>query len=223
MPAGGGHMLSGSEHGLKAVLVDFGGVLYRTPNPRWLPMLYRLLRTLRLVGESSLALLEMMRASPGESPLVMDVMTGRVPEPAVWAEAARAFRISPARLERMRQSAYHPQRLNHSLLGVVDRLRPRYKTALLTNAGSDFRRTFVAHYRLESHFNDIIISAEEGLAKPNLLIYYLAAGRLGIAPEEALFIDDLAENVAGAQAAGMQAVVYPGLPETLALLQKLAP
>ena len=208
---------------MKAVLIDFGGVLYRTPNPRWLPLLHRLLHALGLVGESNLGLLEMMRASPGVSPLVMDVMTGRVPEPAVWAEAARAWRISPARLERMRQSAYHPRRLNQSLLEAVDQLRPRYKTALLTNAGSDFRLTFVARYGLEPHFDQVIISAEEGLAKPDPRIYHLAAGRLGIAPEEALLIDDLAENVAGAQSAGMQAVVYPGLPETLVLLQKLAP
>lgn len=205
---------------LRAVLVDFGGVLYRTPNPLWLPLLHRLLRALGLVGESNLGLLELMRASPGTSPLVMDVMTGRVPEPAVWAEAARAWRISPARLECMRQTAYHPRRLNHSLLETVERLRPRYKTALLTNAGSDFRHTFVARYGLESRFDQVIISAEEGLAKPDPCIYNLAARRLDVPPGECLFIDDLPENVAGAQAAGMQAVVYPGLAETLVLLQK---
>jgi putative hydrolase of the HAD superfamily len=206
---------------LRAVLIDFGGVLYRTPNPRWFLLLHRLLRVLRVAGDTDHGLLAMMRASPADSPLVMDIMTGRVSEDVLWAEAARAWRINPARLERMRQTAYTPRRLNQPLLNAFGGLRSRYKTALLTNAGSHFRRTFVALYGLEQHFDQIIISAEEGLAKPDPRIYHLAAARLSVAPGEALFIDDLPENVAGARTAGMQAVVFPGPEKAIQMLRGL--
>ena len=123
--------------------------------------------------------------------------------------------ISPTRLERMRQSAYHPRRINRSLLEAVGRLRPRYKTALLTNAGSEFRSTFVASYGLSPHFDQIIISAEVGLAKPDPRIYHHTYKQIGIAPGGCLFIDDLLENVAWARAAGMQAVSSPGSEKQL--------
>jgi len=207
---------------LRAVLLDFGGVLYQMPNPRWLPLLQRLLQRLGLAGRANLGLLEMLRASPTESRLVLDVMTGHKPESEVWAEAARAWRLSPERLAHLRRAAYRPQRLNQALLDAANALRPRYKTALLTNAGSQFRRTFVEIYGLEPHFDEIIISAEEGLAKPDPRFYDLAARRLGVEPVQALLIDDLPENVAGAQAAGMHALVFPGPVETLQLLRRIA-
>lgn len=215
-------MTSSAGPGLRAVLLDFGGVLYRMPNPRWLPLLHRLMRRLGFAGETNHGLLEMMQTSPTESRLVMDVMTGATPEEEVWAEAARAWRISPERLARMRRGAYRPDRLSRGLLDAVQALRPRYKTALLTNAGSQFRETFVRIYDLEAYFDQVIISAEEGLAKPDPRIYRLAAGRLEVAPAEALLIDDLAENIAGAEAAGLRALLFSGPAETLRILRELA-
>ena len=207
---------------LRAVFIDFGGVLYNMPRPGWLPLMFRLLRLLRLNSKASHGLLELMRAaSPTESEIVMDVMTGRLAEEEVWEQAARAWRLNPARVARLRQSAYRADRLDRSLLEAVDALRPRFKTAMLTNAASRFRETFVHTYDLEPHFDQIIISAEEGLAKPDPRIYQLAAERLGVAPEKSFFIDDLPENIAGAQAAGMQAVLFTSGEEVVGVLRGL--
>lgn len=52
-------------------------------------------------------------------------------------------------------------------------------------------------------FRDIIVSGDERLVKPDPAIYALAIERFGMAPETLLFVDDRAENVAGAVAAGM--------------------
>jgi 2-haloacid dehalogenase len=51
-------------------------------------------------------------------------------------------------------------------------------------------------------FQDIIVSGSERLAKPDPAIYQLALRRFGLAPNEAIFIDDRADNVIAAAANG---------------------
>jgi FMN phosphatase YigB (HAD superfamily) len=47
-----------------------------------------------------------------------------------------------------------------------------------------------------------------GITKPQPEIYELTAARLGVEPEECVMIDDLPNNVAGAQLAGMKGLVF---------------
>jgi putative hydrolase of the HAD superfamily len=70
-------------------------------------------------------------------------------------------------------------------------------------------------------FDAVVISAEVGLHKPQPEIYRLACKRLGVEPVEAVFVDDLRENCAGAEAIGMTAVLHRETGETVASLQQL--
>ena len=51
--------------------------------------------------------------------------------------------------------------------------------------------------------------------KPQPEIYRLAAERLGVAPEECVFVDDLRENCEGAEAVGMTAIRHRSPKETI--------
>lgn len=66
-----------------------------------------------------------------------------------------------------------------------------------------------------------MISGEVGLHKPQPEIYRLACERLGIEPAEAVFVDDLRENVEGAEAVGMTGVLHRDTAATLARLDEL--
>jgi epoxide hydrolase-like predicted phosphatase len=200
---------------VRAVIFDFGGVLYTTPNPRWLRPLQRLLR----IQDTGLILMTHM--SPLQSPLVMDIMTGKTDERAAWEEFARNWRVSPDLLARLQQRASSPKRLNVQLLTYIKGLRSRCRTAVLTNAGTGFRRMFCEAYDLESYVDQVIISAEEKLAKPDERIFQLAAARLEVQPDEAVLIDDLPENVEGALAAGMQALLYQNNQQVMQCLEQL--
>ena len=68
-------------------------------------------------------------------------------------------------------------------------------------------------------FDEAIISGEVGFHKPQPEIYVLAAERLGVEPGECVFVDDLRENCAGAEAVGMTAVLHR---ETAATLERLS-
>ena len=59
-------------------------------------------------------------------------------------------------------------------------------------------------------FTDILVSGEVRLVKPDPAIYALALDRFALIAGEAIFIDDRAENVVGAQAAGMLGHLFEG-------------
>ncbi len=71
------------------------------------------------------------------------------------------------------------------------------------------------------YFDDVIISGNVGMAKPDTAIFELARDRFGVTPSSTLFIDDGPKNVEAARAVGFQAVVFEtasGLSRDLASL-----
>jgi putative hydrolase of the HAD superfamily len=70
-------------------------------------------------------------------------------------------------------------------------------------------------------FDETIISGEVGLHKPEPEIYLLACKRLDTEPAECVFVDDLRENCAGAEAVGMTALLHRSSEETVAELDRL--
>jgi epoxide hydrolase-like predicted phosphatase len=92
-------------------------------------------------------------------------------------------------------------------LALVRALRSRYRVSVLSNADRLLRE------RLETDgtgglFDDIVISAEVGMAKPEPGIFRLAVERLGLAPAECVFIDDWDLNVEAAREVGFRAVLH---------------
>jgi epoxide hydrolase-like predicted phosphatase len=74
---------------------------------------------------------------------------------------------------------------------------------------------------LEELFDAVVISGEVGLHKPDPAIFHLGAERIGVEPAECVFVDDLRENCAGAEAVGMTAVLHRGAEGTIPQLEEL--
>jgi epoxide hydrolase-like predicted phosphatase len=74
---------------------------------------------------------------------------------------------------------------------------------------------------LDELFDAVVISGDVGLHKPDEAIFRLGAERIGVAPEECVFVDDLRENCAGAEAVGMTAILHRGPDSTLPELERL--
>jgi putative hydrolase of the HAD superfamily len=92
------------------------------------------------------------------------------------------------------------------------------RTGLISNSvGTDIYDRAV----LDELFDAIVISGEVGLHKPQPEIYLLAAERIGLPPKRCVFVDDLRENCAGAEAVGMTAVLHRGPERTLPELERL--
>lgn len=83
------------------------------------------------------------------------------------------------------------------------------RTALLSNAGGCGRPEW------PELFDAVVLSGIAGVRKPQPEAYALVAGRLGVAPERCVFVDDLRSNVLGAVAAGMTGVHHRSAAQTL--------
>jgi 2-haloacid dehalogenase len=84
----------------------------------------------------------------------------------------------------------------------------------ITNFSADFWPPFAQRERdLFRRFKHIVVSGEEKLLKPDPALYYRALDRFGLKPADALFVDDRAINVAGAEAVGMRAHLFTGADE----------
>lgn len=70
-------------------------------------------------------------------------------------------------------------------------------------------------------FDATVISGDVGMHKPQPEIYLLACERLDVEPAAAVFVDDLRENCAGAEAVGMTAVLHREPEATIAELERL--
>lgn len=86
-------------------------------------------------------------------------------------------------------------------------LKPKFKIGLLSNSGSDWLSELFSPDQL-SLIDDFVLSFEVGLIKPDKEIFKLSANRLGVEPEEAVFIDDRIKHIKGANNAGMRGIVY---------------
>jgi putative hydrolase of the HAD superfamily len=74
---------------------------------------------------------------------------------------------------------------------------------------------------LDDLFDTVVISGEAGLHKPQPEIYLFAAESLGVDPQDCVFVDDLRENVRGAESVGMTAVLHRDPGATAAKLEEL--
>ncbi|TDO47676.1 putative hydrolase of the HAD superfamily/hydrolase [Kribbella sp. VKM Ac-2571] len=105
-----------------------------------------------------------------------------------------------------------------AMSALVRRVNERgIRTALLSNSwGNTYPRD-----TWDGMFDDIVISGEVGLRKPEPEIFELAARRLGLEPAECVFVDDMQLNVDGARAVGMTAILHTEYDETRRALETL--
>ncbi len=183
---------------LRAIIFDSGGVLVRTLD-----------QGLRRAWEQRLGL------QAGQAEYVVfggetgwDVQLGLISDEAHWQRLGQRLCLARQELERFRRDFFAQDHVDADLVAYIDRLRPRYTLGLLSNAGSRARELMAAEYDLLRHFDSVTISCEEGFMKPDPRIYQVALARAGVAPDQALFVDDTLANLAGAQHVGMQTLHY---------------
>lgn len=183
---------------IKAIIFDFGGVLVRTRD-----------YTARRQWEKRLGLPEGgLEAAVFGSEAGALAEVGRISNAERWQRVGEALGLnSPNEVAQLQRDFFSGDALDQELVSLIHQLRGHYKTALLSNAPMELAQALV-EFGLNSCFDEVIISAAVGLAKPDPAIYRLTLARLGIAAEEAVFIDDMQVNVDTATALGMVGVHY---------------
>jgi epoxide hydrolase-like predicted phosphatase len=207
---------------LRGLLVDYGGVLTN-------PLSEFMSAWMRAEGVDADSFADLMRRWLGpdaDRNPVHDLETGRIDaaeferllagelgRPTVGAVGAETERAA-GMLARM----FAGMRVESSMIDIVRAARAAgIRTGLLSNSwGLDYVRD-----GWETLFDAVVISGEVGLRKPEPAIYVLAAQRLGLPPEQIVFVDDLRPNVRAAAAAGMVGVQHVDVGTTVAGLEIL--
>ena len=189
-----------SEIHVEAVIFDFGGVLTQPAAIRAELAGYE-----RLLGLPAGAIVDAI--SQGE--LWEAVSVGAISEAEAWQRMVGPYiaRLPPA-FDRFRHGTLPFEPLVPEVVAIAGALRGQVRLGLLSNATLSLRPALERMNALRDLFDDIVISAEVGLRKPDRRIFELATRRLGVAPAGALLVDDKPRNTLAAQAFGMQAIVY---------------
>lgn len=89
-------------------------------------------------------------------------------------------------------------------VAILSSLRGRTRLLALTNWPRETFALLRAQFDFLAWFEGIVVSGEEGVAKPDREIFERLTDRFGLEPADTLFIDDSARHVATAQSLGYQ-------------------
>jgi putative hydrolase of the HAD superfamily len=203
--------IRGMTH-IKALVVDYGGVL-TTPLQEGM---------LAFASDIGLELQDFVRIAlapyaGGEDALISDFETGRIPEDEFSKEFTR--RLSEATgttidPENIVARLFGGVRLEEEMLDLVAQARAAgFKTALLSNSwGLDLYPT----KRFHELFDEVIISGEVGLRKPERAIFELLLDRLGVTGDRCLFVDDHPGHLSAASELGFETLLHTDPQRTIA-------
>ena len=182
---------------LKAVVFDWGGVLMRTVDAsgrrKWEQKL-------------GLPLYAVDRVVHG-SRSWKQAQSGAITDAAYWADVAAQLGLDDAALAEFRRDYFGGDQLDQEMVEFIHGLRPRFKTALLSNASPQLRG-LLDRLDVTDLFDVIVISGVVGVQKPDPAIYHLLLEQLDLAPEETIFVDDFVRNIEMAQRLGMRTLHF---------------
>jgi epoxide hydrolase-like predicted phosphatase len=193
-----------------ALLVDFGGVLTTSVWDSFDAFC-------REHGLEQGAVKALFRDDPAAVADLRELETGRIPE----AEFERRFaeRLGLEEASDLIDSMFRgmlPEPIMVEAVGAARRAGVR--TGLISNSWSTdhYDRALLAEL-----FDDVVISGEVGVHKPEPEIYLLACERLRVEPSACVFVDDLRENCTAAEAVGMMAILHRDPERTVAEIERL--
>lgn len=125
-----------------------------------------------------------------------------------WKEIRQKFNLDEKGTDVLLEMIAGKYEPFEALWSLLPALREKYKLAIINNGTALTLPKFREKYDLDNRFDLFVSSAVAGLRKPDEAIYRLAAQRLGVAPEDCLFMDDSAINVAGAEKCGMSVISW---------------
>jgi putative hydrolase of the HAD superfamily len=184
---------------IKALILDFGGVIVRTedysPRLAWD-------RRLNLPPGSA------ERAVHGSEAWVQ-AQLGHLDDAAYWDAIAALLGLPPEQIPDFARDYFSGDRLNTELMDLVRGLRHErgLQTAILSNDRPQLAEKIRA-LGIEPLFDEIVISASLGVMKPNPRAYESVLAALHVAPEESVFVDDAPANIDGARVVGMHAIHF---------------
>lgn len=197
---------------IRAVILDYGEVLSYSPTAEEMR---------RMAGPFGMEPVP-FRQLWDRNRLLYD--RGDLSPEAYWSSLAKdaGTQLTPEQFMQLRQ--WDLEMWAHENPTMVEWLRQIHlsgvKTALLSNMPHDMVRHVRQTFSWLDQFDHVTFSAEVRLIKPDPAIYEHSLRGVGVAPSEALFVDDKEPNVQGARSVGMHAVRFRSVEQLRSDLQE---
>ncbi len=195
---------------IESVIFDWGGVLIDDPRPG----------LLRYCSEAFGVPLK--DYTPVHDSFLDEFHKGKISEERFWQQiTGKLDKSMPAARSQWYEafrSAYVPKQ---EMFCLASSLHDKgYKTALLSNTELPAVRYF--HEQGYNMFGLLVFSCVEKVMKPERRIYEITLERLGSKAQQAVFIDDRQDFIAGAKQAGLNAILFEGIDQLKRELTELA-
>jgi epoxide hydrolase-like predicted phosphatase len=194
---------------LKGLLVDFGGVLTTSPFESFKAFC-------EAEGLEPETIARRFREDRGARELLIGLETGTLPEEEFETRFAEVLGVEPPGLIDRLFAGSLPE--EPMLDAVLRARRAGIRTGLISNSWGTRRYD---RPQLAELFDGIVISGEIGIRKPAREIYELGAEKVGLEPEQCVFVDDLPFNLKPAEELGMATVHHLNPEQTIAELEEL--
>ena len=173
----------------KAIIFDFFGVIQADPYQRWLSK-----RGLKREGPFADA----------SNAVDKGFITGQ-------EFFERLSELSGDPVDNVKTAFFEDKFLDEGILDLIKKLKEEYKIGLLSNSRGDYLRPILDRHDITRLFDEIIISSEVSIIKPDPAIFELALGYMDVLAEHTIFIDDNEANAQAAASVGIESIWYKDL------------
>jgi len=138
-----------------------------------------------------------------ESRAWQDAMIGRISATDFWQRIGPELGLeSHEKIDDFRRRYHADESIDRDVLCLIRQLHGRYKLAVLSNAPAGLA-DWLSDWGILDLFDVVYCSGDEGRVKPDPAAYNSTLNRLGILPQESVFIDDTIGHVEAAQSLGL--------------------
>ena len=198
---------------IRAVFFDLGGVIVRTE--------YQAPRQ-RLAEKFGMDYEDIDKVVFGGGPngSAARATIGEITEEEHWQQVMKILKQPASDYEHIRAEFFAGDVIDLTILNFLRSIKPKYKVGLISNAWSGLR-AFIEREKFDDAFHHLTISAEVGAMKPSAKIYEFALEQLQVKAKEAVFVDDVRENIEACEKLGMQGIQFKEPESALKKLKAL--
>jgi epoxide hydrolase-like predicted phosphatase len=198
---------------IRAVFFDLGGVILRTE--------YQAPRQ-HLAEEFGMDYedIDKIVFGGGSNGSAARASVGEITEEEHWRNVMKVLKRPATECERIRNEFFAGDVIDHNILNFLRSIKPKYKVGLISNAWSELR-SYIEREKFADVFQHMTISAEVGAAKPSARIYEFALEQLQVKAKEAVFVDDVRENIEACEKLGMKGIHFKDTESALKQLKAL--
>lgn len=194
-----------------ALLIDFGGVLTTSVHDAFRAFS-------REISDDEELVLRLLASDEASNALLVGNENGTIDDPTF--ERGFAARLAahgaPVQADGLLRRVQAGFGRDDAMVDGLAALRAAgVPVALVTN---QFGQDCYEGFDLDALADVVVVSSDIGVRKPSRRIYAIACERLGVAPAEAVMVDDIQHNLDGAARIGIAGVLHRDAATTLAEL-----